>query len=89
MNTLQQLAILLGLGKEIVGEIVTPDPSTKSYTLNNPVQPGSLKVYYNGLRYSLTIDYTLAISGNKTILTFLPTTAAGATDVIVADYKTL
>lgn len=92
MNTLQQLVILLGLGKEIVGEIVTPDPAAKTYTFKNPMQPGSLKVYYNGLRYSVGVDYTLTVGtngSNLTSITFLSTDSFASNDVIVADYKTL
>jgi hypothetical protein len=54
MNTLQQLIRLLGFGTEITGEKVTLD-ANKTYILEKNPIPGTVKVYYAGLRFTAGI----------------------------------
>ncbi len=72
----------IGAANSIYGEIPsgTIDGSNKVFTLANTPTVGTVRVYLNGLRQSVTGDYTI-VGGT---LTFVNAPLSG--DILVADY---
>jgi hypothetical protein len=63
-------------------QILTPDGTTQTFTLNTTPAPGSLLLIWNGLVQALGADYTL--NGVTVTTVFTP----GATDNLMAYYTT-
>ena len=73
---------LAGLGVEVWSELLSGlDGSSSSFSLANTPMSGTVRLYYNGLRLTPEIDYS--IIGSSISTTFVP----GASDTLLADYR--
>lgn len=69
----------------VFGEKYQPIVDSTSYTVANfPIDAGTLRVYDNGMRLSLTDDYT--VNESTGVITFVQTLKAGKANVVV-DYE--
>ena len=60
------------------------DGTNKTFTLANVPASGSLKLYFNGIKQKLGLDYTLT---GRTIVFITAVFPAVAQDVLTADYR--
>lgn len=65
------------------------DGTNAAFTLAQPVVGASLKVYRNGVRQRVGMDYALTVAGTTTTITFLAGAVPTAGDVLLADYRVL
>lgn len=69
-------------------ENLTPDGTTTAYTTLTSFLPGSLKVYVDGIRYSLDDDYTETAAGVDASNGFVMAVPVPTGSKFVVDYET-